>query len=365
MTNQVTETLLSLLRAGIGTEKPVEGPPTGTDWKKVYRLAFKQAVPAIALDGYSKMLEEGLIDASNDMPQPVKMKWIGMTITSFEQHYAKYSGTIGRLAGFYASQGIKMMLLKGYGLSLDYPVPQHRPCGDIDIWLYDKYKDADAALTREKGIKIDNEHHHHTVFTFEGELVENHYDFINIHSHPSNKLIERKLREYAFSGETPVEVDGNVVFLPSANFNALFLLRHAASHFAAAEMNLRQLLDWGLYMENHYDEVDWESLHPFIKEMNMHRFLYAINGICVDKLGLSPECFLPERVSSELQDRVLADIINPGFDGPMPKNIIKRVIWKYRRWRANSWKHRMVYREGLLRTFFVQLHSHLMKPSSI
>ena len=365
MTDPVTEVLLSLIRAGIGTETLVAGPPEGTDWKKVFRLAVRQAVPAIALDGYSRMMEAGLINPLNEIPKQLKMKWIGMTIGSFEQTYVKFCGTIGRLAGFYASQGFKMMLIKGYGVGLNYPVPEHRPCGDIDIWLYDKYKEADAAVSKELGIKVSREHHHHTEFYFEGELVENHYDFINIYAHPSNKLIEKRLREYAFSSETPVEIDGNIVYLPSADFNALFLLRHAGSHFASTEMNLRQLLDWGLFIKNYHSEIDWNTLHPFIKDMNMHRFLYALNGICVDKFGLDPSCFLPERVDPELQDRVLADIISPEFNEQMPKNIILRVIGKYKRWRANSWKHKMVYRESLLRTFLVQFRSHLMKPASI
>ena len=32
------------------------------------------------------------------------------------------------------------MILKGYGRSLNYPVPALRPCGDINIYLYTKDK---------------------------------------------------------------------------------------------------------------------------------------------------------------------------------------------------------------------------------
>lgn len=44
-----------------------------------------------------------------------------------------------------------MMVLKGYGLSLNYLKPSHRPCGDIDIWLFGKQKEADDARGTSQG----------------------------------------------------------------------------------------------------------------------------------------------------------------------------------------------------------------------
>lgn len=62
-----------------------------------------------------------------------------------------------------------MMVLKGYGLSKNYPVPNHRPCGDMDIYLFGDQEKADKLIAEELGIKIDNSHHHHTVFQFQGD----------------------------------------------------------------------------------------------------------------------------------------------------------------------------------------------------
>lgn len=93
------------------------------------------------------------------------------------------------------------MLLKGYGVSLDYPIPAHRPCGDIDIWLFGQQEHADALLHREKGTAINLEKHHHTVFSLDGITVENHYDFLNVHAHASNREIEKKLQELAAEPE--------------------------------------------------------------------------------------------------------------------------------------------------------------------
>lgn len=97
------------------------------------------------------------------------MEWIGETLQGYEYRYELYQRAIAELAEFYNSHGFKMMVLKGYACSLDWPKPEHRPCGDIDIWLFGQQREADAALVswfkvQDPSFKIDSSHHHHTVF---------------------------------------------------------------------------------------------------------------------------------------------------------------------------------------------------------
>lgn len=90
-----------------------------------------------------------------------------------------------------------MIVLKGYGLAQNYPIPCHRPCGDVDIYLFGEQEKADKLLQEKFGITIDKTHHHHTVFRFKNETEENHYDFLNVHVRPSNKRVEKKLKKMA------------------------------------------------------------------------------------------------------------------------------------------------------------------------
>ena len=76
--------------------------------------------------------------------------------------------------------------------------------------------------------------------------MENHYDFLNVHHHKSNVEMERILKNLGQDDSNNMEVCGGRTYLPSANLHALFLLRHSMSNFASREMQLRQLLDWGL-----------------------------------------------------------------------------------------------------------------------
>lgn len=344
----------------------------------LYFCASEQGVLAVVWDSISHY-ESDKVRSVFLSDRSLKIRW-AINVEHIEQKYAKQKAAIVAMAHFFASHGIRMMILKGYGLSLNYPIPEHRPCGDIDIWLFGVETDpagkshivnvqtkADDLLRNELKIKIDEDEHHHTVFYFDGVMVENHYDFLNIHAHASNRVIEKRLQSLVREEMESVTVDGETVYLPSVDFNALFLLRHAAAHFAAENIGLRHLLDWKYFVERNSASVDWVSLETFAKELNMHKFLHCLTGICIDYLGMSDGLLPSFERDVNLEKRVLAEIFAPEFSETKPQNagILRSLSYKFRRWWANRWKHRIVYREGLVSTFFVQLRSHLMKPKSL
>ena len=346
-------------------------------WRMVYYIAINQGVLALAWDGvlrHEKENNERVLANSS-----LRINW-ALNTEYIEKKYEKQKNVIVFLTRFFAAHGINVMILKGYGLSLNYPIPEHRPCGDIDIWLFRIEKDtdgktvitnvqreADALLHQKLNVDISEDVHHHTVFYFEGVFVENHYNFLNVHAHISNRIIENRLQELVRESMVSVQVCGETLYLPSVDFNVLFLLRHTASHFAAESIGLRHLLDWKYFIEKNASDINWDSMEHFAEDMNMHRFMHCINGICIDYLGMMASLIPTFERESTLEQRVLSDIFSPEFDEAKPHNayLLSLLIWKFRRWWANRWKHRIVYREGLLSTFFVQLRSHLIKPETL
>ncbi len=332
-------------------------------WQEVYEYGVLHGIAAVQLDGLNRLIESGCLPDEFMPSKAVKMKYYSHCLQK-EGNYRKQQKAIAGLAGFYAESGISMMILKGYGLSLFYPNPSHRPCGDIDIWLYGRQREADELL-RRRGVKIDLDHHHHTVFNFGGVMVENHYDFLNVHAHLSNREIEHELQELVkCSGET-VAVDGVDVNLPPVDFNALFLLRHAGAHFAAEAIALRHVVDWAMFVKKHHSQIDWERLERVCVRQNMDKFLYCLNGICIDYLGISAELFPAFDRDMKLEGRVLEDVLsiygsNKYIDSG---NLISDLWFKFSRWWKNRWKHKLVYREGLFLTFWVQIRSHLLRPA--
>ena len=367
MSTDIQDTFLQLVRIGIGTSKDAK-ISKDVDWAQLKALADRQGLSAVVLDALNT---DGTY-LTDTMPLQMKLEWIGEVLQNYEQRYKQYEGAIGSLAGFYNQHGFKMMVLKGYACSLDWPKPEHRPCGDIDIWLFGRQKDADKALINssrigelENKVTIDSSHHHHTVFEWKGFTVENHFDFINVHHHKSHVEFEKILKEQGRDDSYSVEVNGEKVYLPSPNLHSLFLIKHLMLHFSTGEINLRQLLDWAFFVEKHGKDIDWEWLEGVLDDFGMKDLYNVFNAICVGALGFDVQIFRQVQFDPSLKDKVLADILSPEFGPEMPKNVFKRVIWKWRRWKANEWKHKLCYKESMWSAFWSGVWGHLLKPSSI
>lgn len=365
---------LYLIRLGIG--KSGAAIPKDIDWKAIEILAKKQGLLAVILDGIEQLPVE------QRPPKDLLLQWIGSSLQSYEQRYELYCKAISSLAGFYNKHGFKMMVLKGYACALDWPKPKHRPCGDIDIWLFGKQKEADQCLTEEansngKKIKIDTSHHHHTMFEWQGFTVENHYDFINVHHHRSHRGLEtifKELGKECYTETTDatekgeqhlsIELFGEKVYLPSPNLHALFLLRHALNHFVSIGINLRNVMDWAFFVEKHTKDINWKWLLAIIDEYHMRDFYNCINAICVEDLGFDAGLFPKVQYLPELKIRILSDIINPEFTIEEPEGFCRKWIHKYHRWKGNRWKQKFCYDESMWRMILSEGMVHFVKPKA-
>lgn len=342
-------TLLLLLRMAVREE--VVDLPADIDWREIKERAFRQGVGGIVFDVVEKL------PAGQRPPKEVVLEWMGM-VMRMERMYEHHRQVIAGLAAFYAEMGVRMLLLKGYGLSLAWPVPKHRPTGDIDIFLFGKQQEADERLQARFGVEIDNSHHKHSVFQLGQTMVENHYSFLNVHAHRSTAEIEAILQGQL----DEVEPSGIAnVSLPSARFNSLYLLRHSGEHFASVDISLRIVLDWAFYVRRH--PVDWPWLLAQLKRVGMKPYLAVLNAICVRYLGFEASVFPDLPVDEALVDRSIQDILVPEVEPEEHKNRMREVVFRFRRWYANRWKHDMVYRERAAVSLCTQLWSHVLKPS--
>lgn len=351
------EALLKLTRLGLGQYDTIQNDDI--DWSAVQLLAEKQGLTAIILDGIERLPED------KRPSKNILLCWIGEVMHSYENRYELYRRTIVDMASFYNSHGFKMMVLKGFACSLDWPKPNHRPCGDIDIWQFGEQKKADGLVTSEKGIKVDNSHHHHTVFKWGDVIVENHYDFINVYHHKSNNELEKIFKKLGQDDSHFVELDGEKVYLASPNLHALFLLKHTMNDFTSFSMSLRQLIDWGFFVEKHTKEVDWKWLIGILQKIHMMDFYNTITAICVEDLGFEASIFPIVQFHPDLKEKVLNDVLYPKYSASEPSSLIPRLLYKYRRWQGNAWKQELCYSESRWSAFWNGVWGHLLKPKSI
>lgn len=350
---------IELLQVALGTRDMLSRAPSAAEWCTISALAQRHGLTGLLTDGINKLKD-------NQRPEKeLLLTWIGETLQKYEYRYELYCRAIAELAGFYNAHHFKMMILKGYACGLAWPKPEHRPCGDIDIWLFGNQKLADEVIERESSIKVDTSEHRHTVFKWRGFLVENHYDFLNVYHHRSNMRLEQLLKQLGKNDSYFVDILGERVYLPSPDLHALFILKHSMSHFAAEGLNLRQLLDWAFFVQANGQFVNWEVLKDRLDQYGMLELFYIFNAICIDDLGFNASLFPGKKVNLQLKQRVLNELLSPEFKETMPPGLLRRVLWKIRRWKANGWKHELCYKESRWNSFCWGIWAHLLKPKTI
>lgn len=340
-----TLAVFALLRKGLGIEAGKGGTVVLDEkqWGQLFNLSQQHGVTAIMFDGIMQL------DEDNRPPRKIKIAWSAEQY-KVEEDYGRKSRVEQKLLRFFEQNNIPTLVLKGSALSALYPTPSHRTSADIDLYHYDKQPQADNLVKTKLGLPVSNEAHHHTKYTFDGVTVESHYDFVNQYIPHSNRKYESMLKTLA----------------PTPTFEALFLLRHMAGHFASSRITLKNLCDWALFVEKHRADVDWNTVGKATVQYDMQHFVGALMHILEKHLHIESPDGINYDVDRDISQRVLNDILDNEFGEADPKDVsLKRLVWKIRRFRANRWKIPLCYSESPFQYGCQSIFGHLLKPHSI
>lgn len=344
---QNLEELFGIVRIAIGTDTGV----FKHDWMDLgglFQSSLEQGVVNIACDGLQRLLTSEHLVAENiniNCNEDLWYKWIGYGLTS-EIKYNNYTKTISELATLFNNNGYKFYLLKGYGLSLYYPIASHRTIGDIDFYLM-KDRDrihefADVLVQKCYGIPVlKSKMEHHSHFTFRGFTVEHHYQFTTTYRRQTYvQDMDDLLKSLINVDYQKRELNGIELLLPSPTFNAIYLMWHMATHFCELHMSVKQLCDWALFVNAEKDNVDWAYVDKVYGEYHLKKFASVVNSIIRGRLNV--DIPLRQRVApSELEDKILNDMFCEQRDGLLLSRMAKypKSEWKYNLLQKPHWYH--------------------------
>lgn len=333
--------LLRLVRAGISTDiDDVEMPGMASlhvDWTNIYRQASMQGVLAIAWDGLQRLVPAG--DKAEAMPsRHLKMQW-AYNVEQIERRYAGQFETAVELAKIYCKAGIATIVLKGFSVSEYYPVPNHRPCGDLDCFLGDYYENGNIVAS-QAGAIVECDYYKHSHIRYNGLMVENHRFCTAVRGNRAAKKFERCLQVELQSGRR--HIGDSALESPSPLFNAMFLASHAWGHFLTEGISLRHLCDWAVLLKAEGANIDWQKFKTVAeaRDVGLYAFAESLTRLSERCLGVDCESFIfsGEAVND---DRLLNDIL---FD----RNSIfnkSASAWRKRWWMVrNYWCGRWKFR---------------------
>ncbi|MBO7263192.1 MAG: nucleotidyltransferase family protein [Alistipes sp.] len=326
----------SLVKAAINDQKvTLNSVP---NWQKIYTISAQQGVLALVFDAVATLPVE------QQPPKALKMQWIA-SIANIERRYNYQKDVAINLAEQFHKNSINTYVLKGFAIANYYPKPEHRECGDLDCFLGADYEKGNC-IAEALGAKVTREYYKHSIIYYNKLMVENHQFCIAIRGSRTLKAFERHLETIISQGATMI--DGSHLIKPSADFNALFIITHALTHFLVEGIKLRHILDWALLLRSEQDNINWKEFYRWADRMHLTIFADAITAISIEHFGLqitNPAI----HTSSPYAERILRDTIE-NSEGLFNKGYSswKARFMQIRNKLSYAWKYHKIYQKSLL-----------------
>lgn len=302
--------LFSVLRAAIddGNVPKEQRALSIEDCRYLLTESQKQAIEGVAFEGFRKLATDP--DASLDIHK-LKLQWIGSAM-QLEQRNELTNLRAKELTDFFSNGGYRSCVLKGQGVSLLYPEPKRRHCGDIDLWIEGERDDI-VEFIRSKGINIHDIHLVHATADFFKDVP------VEIHFRPSwmyNPFLDKKLQSFFISqaSEQFAHFDGMVGFAyPTIYFNLVHSMVHINRHIFEEGIGLRQLMDY-YFILRHSNSEERSAAYDVLCSVGLRKFVAVV-------MYILQEVFLLDRIlmlcapDSQLGDRLLNDVICGGNFG--------------------------------------------------
>ena len=331
------------------------------DWKDFFNQASQHGLLPIVI----KYFESRAIE--NNSLREIIVEWYGCALTD-RQNYQLQVSVMRDLAGMFSAEGVDVMFFKGATLAQIYPEPECRVFSDIDFYLYGQWQKG-VDIMKQHGVEIIPFDHHHIRASYHGVLLENHYDFLERVNHRENLKIDDELKRLAgkegkatrarFLGD---EITNAYVMTPT--MNAIFLMRHMATHFVAETISLRMLYDWALFLKCQVRDVNWAIAAQLYEKSGMAIFVSIVQGLLVSHLAIeTPDCPV-KPLTGNTTERVWESIINPPAANPHKEKSWAYYLYEAKVFVNNRWKHRIVYPDESFLLLFIRYTWSVLKNKS-
>lgn len=317
-------TLFSLIRCAIWQENEMalsELNLSTSEWQGLIDQAAHQGVLALAYDALPKG------KPISGLAKELHIRW-GLSVQRMEDRNRRQREALKELVGLFRSEGIEVLLLKGLGLSEDYPQPDHRECGDLDIFLFGDYEKGNK-IVEKQGIEVRREGTKHSTFFFKGIPVENHLNFLDIVSFKTNVNIEahltRILEEQGFS---TILIDDVELRIPTPDFTAIFLTCHDITHFLASGLVLRYLCDLALFFTHNAASINFQPVLQILKEESQLELLTSFLDLAQNHLGMSTNIVPALVPNGKISEWVFQDTMNNPFRRKGLNKLLKMSVFK-------------------------------------
>ena len=270
----LTEILLEFVRAAVLGRNSRIPSHAVIDWDRLMDISTEQGLIAWVWDGICKLPQE------QQPPRQQRINW-GLSAQEIWQRYERQKEVLAEIIGICNQNHIRLLLMKGLGLSELYPKPQSRPSGDIDIYLFEDFERGNILFSDNQCPETEL----HTSFCYKGIEIENHKIFVY-----NNSKVKGLVGEYVLNhvNDSSLKSGGYYTLPPMANL--AYLLMHALNHvnyeLEDTILSVRNILDIGMFLRRYKEQLPSNDVYVTLKKLRLDKSFELIVYLTEWLLGI-------------------------------------------------------------------------------
>jgi len=274
--------------------------PTDVDWQEVYDEANFQSVIPLVYDATAGI---------ENIPEEVLKKFKSHTVAVMFNN-DKIVKAQGELCELFEKNDIKYAILKGLSIAKDYPKPDLRTLGDVDVLVEkNEYQKVKRFLIKNGYQLINNDDNHfHCTLKKSDVVFELHFEMTDF---PDKRNVCQDLKrelDNALNDVKDIEFFSLKFVGLGDLYQSLSLLLHMERHLRKDGLGIRQILDWGFFALNNGDFFENEKINAFYKEFGLLKLATTIQELFC-------KCFLNENIENNNADLLLELVLKKGNFG--------------------------------------------------
>lgn len=307
MTNEM-EYIMHLYACGAKGE--IASPPgKSVDWNRIVYLAENQGITYTVAMAIKK--------SETDCPEDVKNKMIAMLRGGAIKNIIKREGIL-KLVNKMESEGIDVIIIKGFDVSRYYANPECRVSSDTDLLINILDETKAVELLKKEGFSVKPRRRtdNHAVATHPGlGMVELHVkllpDVFNLEIFDTLQLENKAIND---------RVEINFYDLPyyglCADDSIAFLTYHMMKHLMFSGISLRMIMDIALYFKSNIRNIDKEEYVKLLRKTHYYYTMQLIFGISIKYYGFCENDFpIKPLFDNEEISAIMTDLEEGGWQG--------------------------------------------------
>ena len=315
------DVLLEFVRSILLNRNPIIPDDEIIDWDELMTFAHREGILALVWDQICKLPRHQKPDRS------ALINW-GLSAQKVKEDYEYQRSVLLEMVRICNDNHIKMLLLKGIGLSMIYPNPSSRESGDIDFYLFGEFEKGNQLFAPANY----SESHKHASFVYKGVEVENHHVFIN-QICKINKKVEQYLESSA--KDSLRQPNGYYILPPVANL--IFLMMHSIHHLCSDyKLPSRNMIDLVLMISSYLKESAGDELVSTLEKYKLDNHYELLVYLSEWSLGIELSDFHLFNFSEEEKRKAYKALVEAPEENKIPNNLpyfvqLKKNILRRRR----------------------------------